>query len=766
MLMSSVIYAQKTSLTVDCQTPGWLSSKINYGDQQTVKNLIITGYVNQTDISFIGTLMEKQSLNGHLDLTNAIVVDTKYSEKETSTGVEMFNLSKKVSISRLSLPKSLPSISPYLLALVEADTLDYGSSNCCKLTPFLTDNAYYNSNISPRVLILREGVSKIERFYNSRGKTKENLQTIILPQTLDSIGKNAFQGVENLVSINLPNNIHTIEDGAFEGTSFIPDTLDLPLNLKTFYTNSFTHKKGQVIIIKENVEKFDNENWYINKYTNLTFVIHCITPPVFRKGAKDSAYYPSYSDGKELSGCTIYVPKESFNLYSDPTYDSVGGTAHHWSGWANPYSYAKLQTIYVPASSIKIDSESIELIKGMTKQLSAIVLPTDADSTEYSWSSSNSNIVSVSSTGVITANSSGEAYVIATLNADSTIVDSCKVNVIQPVTSIALNTKEKTLNVGETYTLYVTVNPNDADNKNIIWTSENPEIASIENGTIKALRAGIVKIIATSEDNNNATDYCEVIVNQPTIGISLNYSEYTIEGIGETIQLEALVFPEDATNKNVNWKSSNENVCVVSNGKVVAVGYGTSIIIATTVDGGHMATCVVIVKNKEYLLTYVLDGKVYYTESLAEGEVITPLEEPTKEGHTFSGWSEIPGTMPADNVTITGTFTVNQYNVIFIIDGAEFATVAVNYGESIAIPEVPAREGYAFAWTDEIPETMPAKDIVINGAYSIIDDISNVVVKDEILYIYTLDGLRINELRKGLNIVWMKDGSVRKVFVE
>ena len=135
MLMSSVIYAQKTSLTVYCQTPGWLSSKINYGDQQTVKNLIITGYVNQTDISFIGTLMEKQSLNGHLDLTNAIVVDTKYSEKETSTGVEMFNLSKKVSISRLSLPKSLPSISPYLLALVEADTLDYGSSNCCKLTP-------------------------------------------------------------------------------------------------------------------------------------------------------------------------------------------------------------------------------------------------------------------------------------------------------------------------------------------------------------------------------------------------------------------------------------------------------------------------------------------------------------------------------------------------------------------------------------------------------------------------------------------------------
>lgn len=603
LMVNICAFSQATSLEVDCQTPGWLSSKINYGDQQTVKNLIITGYVNQTDISFIGILMEKHNLNGHLDLTDVVVVDTEYSERETSTGVEMFNLSQKVSINRLSLPKSLPSISPYLLANVEADTLDYGSSICSKLTKFLVKNASYATNICPRVLILREGVSKIEGFASSSAETKENLQTIILPQTLDSIGKNAFQGVKNLVSINLPNNIHTIEDGAFGGTSFIPDTLDLPLNLKTFYTNSFTHKTGQVIIIKENVEKIDNTNWFITKSTNLTFIIHCITPPVFRKGAKDSWYSPSYSDGKELSGCTIYVPKESFNIYSDPTYECFGG------GYpGNPYSYANIKTIYVPATSIEIDFESVELVKGMTKQLSAIVLPTDADSTEYSWSSSNSNIVSVSSTGLITANSSGEAYVIATLNADSTIVDSCKVKVVQPVTSIVLNTKEKTLNVGETYTLYVTVNPNDADNKNIIWTSENPEIASIENGTIKALKAGIVKITATSEDNNNATDYCEVIVNQPTTGISLNYSEYTIEGIGETIQLEALVFPEDATNKNVNWKSSNENVCVVSNGKVIAVGYGTSIIIATTVDGGHMATCTIVVDESTSI------GNIYSTK--------------------------------------------------------------------------------------------------------------------------------------------------------
>ena len=220
----------------------------------------------------------------------------------------------------------------------------------------------------------------------------------------------------------------------------------------------------------------------------------------------------------------------------------------------------------------------------------------DADSLEFNWRSSNPDIVSVTSTGLITANSSGEAFVITNLNADSAIVDSCKVKVIQPVTSIVLNTKEKALKVGETYTPIVTVNPNDADNKNIIWTSENPRIAVIENGTIKSLKAGVVKIIATSEDNNNATDSCEVVVIQPVMGINLNYTEYNLEGVGSTVQLEAIVLPDDATNKEVNWKSSNENVCIVSNGTVVAVNSGTSVIIATTVDGGYMAVCTIFVQ--------------------------------------------------------------------------------------------------------------------------------------------------------------------------
>lgn len=135
-----------------------------------------------------------------------------------------------------------------------------------------------------------------------------------------------------------------------------------------------------------------------------------------------------------------------------------------------------------------------------------------------------------------------------------------------------------------------------------------------------------------------------------------------------------------------------------------------------------------------YLLTYMVDSDIIQADSVAYGTAITLLDEPTKEGHTFSGWSEAPETMPAEDVIISGTFSINQYTATYVIDGEVFATDTITYGESITLPDVPTREGYDFAWTDEIPETMPAKDIVINGSYT--TGILNALVEVDVLYIY------------------------------
>ena len=75
MAVATVLaYAQKTTLVVDNQTPGWLSSKINYGDQLTLRNLKVTGYINGTDLQFILELNSNRSLQGVIDLQKANIV--------------------------------------------------------------------------------------------------------------------------------------------------------------------------------------------------------------------------------------------------------------------------------------------------------------------------------------------------------------------------------------------------------------------------------------------------------------------------------------------------------------------------------------------------------------------------------------------------------------------------------------------------------------------------------------------------------------------
>lgn len=132
----------------------------------------------------------------------------------------------------------------------------------------------------------------------------------------------------------------------------------------------------------------------------------------------------------------------------------------------------------------------------------------------------------------------------------------------------------------------------------------------------------------------------------------------------------------------------------------------------------HDVTVTGTFSRNKYKLNYIVDGEEYKTYDLDYGASITPEPAPTKEGYTFSGWSKIPQTMPAHDVTITGLFSINQYQVTYIVDGDIFKTEYVEYESEITPPSVPEREGYSFAW-NEYPETMPANDITITGQYNI-----------------------------------------------
>ena len=165
----------------------------------------------------------------------------------------------------------------------------------------------------------------------------------------------------------------------------------------------------------------------------------------------------------------------------------------------------------------------------------------------------------------------------------------------------------------------------------------------------------------------------------------------------------------------------------------------------------------------KYNLTYTVDGEVYKTEEVVETTHLTPEAEPTKEGYTFSGWSEIPDTMPAKDVVVTGYFTINRYQVTFIYGEEVLKVDSVEYGAKIVLPESLNSNRYTLGEWLDVPETMPAHDVILYASYT--DGISNVRVEKD-LKVYNEKGAMMPKMKKGLNIIRYNKGPVKKVFVK
>ena len=134
-----------------------------------------------------------------------------------------------------------------------------------------------------------------------------------------------------------------------------------------------------------------------------------------------------------------------------------------------------------------------------------------------------------------------------------------------------------------------------------------------------------------------------------------------------------------------------------------------------------------------YLLTYVVDGETVQSESIAYGTAITLPEAPTKEGYTFSGWSDAPATMPAEDVTISGTFTVNRYVVTFKVGDVVVSSESMEYGASIVAPEAPEKEGYTFNGWGEVDAAVPAHDVTYEGTYTVNSYLLTYMVDGEVV---------------------------------
>ena len=125
----------------------------------------------------------------------------------------------------------------------------------------------------------------------------------------------------------------------------------------------------------------------------------------------------------------------------------------------------------------------------------------------------------------------------------------------------------------------------------------------------------------------------------------------------------------------------------------------------------------------QYTIAFVTDGGTAIAPITQDyGTPVAAPEKPTKTGYTFLGWDmDVPATMPAENLTITALWKVNQYTITFDTDGGTpIASVTLDYGAPVTAPANPTKTGYTFAgWDTAIPATMPAKSIVIKALWTV-----------------------------------------------
>jgi len=289
-----------------------------------------------------------------------------------------------------------------------------------------------------------------------------------------------------------------------------------------------------------------------------------------------------------------------------------------------------------------------------------------------------------------------------------------------------------------------------ADNNPTSWSVTNgtlPDGLTLNSdgtitGTPSAVGSSTFTVTATNKDSGSDSKALTLTINPAPIlvtGVTLNKSELALY-TGGSATLTATVQPDDATNKAVNWSSSNEAVATVdTNGKVTAKAAGEATITATAADGsGKSATCTVTVKPAEYTVTVLTDGKGSASASpstAAAGTTVTLTADPDN-GWRFSRWEVVEGDvtisgnsfiMPAENVTVRAVFSpiVNlpdTYDIDLIVsDGGEARLSLTNASEGSTItvtatPDVGFKLDYITVDGERIDGTtftMPDHDVTV-----------------------------------------------------
>ena len=255
--------------------------------------------------------------------------------------------------------------------------------------------------------------------------------------------------------------------------------------------------------------------------------------------------------------------------------------------------------VAVPVEKITVWCETDTLLLGKEPELAEAILgfsvePEDAYFQTVSWSSSDETIATVDETGIVRGIAPGTVTITAQSNEDPALGGTPRkatyqITVQQAVTGIELDKTDLRLAAGEKAVIAAAAMPENAGNRAVSFESSNPEAVTVDaRGNLTAVASGVAEIVATAQDGSGVSAVCRVEVYQPITSLTLSVSELRLP-IADTRVVDAVIAPENATNQELIWTSSNVFVAQVANGVIEATGQGDCVITCATTDGSGLS---------------------------------------------------------------------------------------------------------------------------------------------------------------------------------
>ncbi|MBQ1216654.1 MAG: family 10 glycosylhydrolase [Clostridia bacterium] len=285
----------------------------------------------------------------------------------------------------------------------------------------------------------------------------------------------------------------------------------------------------------------------------------------------------------------------------------------------------------VPVEQLTLDREELSFLTfNDTYRLTVSVIPDTISPEELTWSSSDDGIASVSSDGVVTPVGNGKA-IITVRGGYGAAVAHCTVSV-SVVSSLSFESSNLVLVPGQSARLNLQREPASLPLSEFRWSSSAPEIVSVDgSGFVTAHLGGTAQIYVSSPDGKH-TDVCTVFVDDsvPLMGLELNVKEFVFDDDDDALTLIPIFTPEDTTQRDLIWASSDETVATVDpeTGVVTCHSNGTAIIQVRSAQSDFSAECKVTVDLHVPLKGISFTTDSYTFTALKQVYIITPVFDP------------------------------------------------------------------------------------------------------------------------------------------